>query len=732
MSDNLIKRRVLLLGILISIFFGVSSAFASESNGTIDTTYKYAWGENIGWINFDCDNCNVNISDTSISGNAWSTQYGWINLNPDKGGVINTAEGTLSGFAWGANLGWINFSGVTINSSGEFLGYATVKSDNSRINFNCINGSSCASANFKVKTDWRPLSARPAGGGGGGRGGGHPPYGPPEITPPVNPSLVHPIFPDIITPVKDTIKEVAKNTSDFFLDFFKPKDKIKEVAIEVPKIAPVSFQTKWNLLPVKAIREFVFAPLPYEVRILASKFPEIGQTLKTVGVNRLSDMNKLSGVTFTIGGLAELEKTVKAIGVEKLTDINKINGVALNIPIMSNAELQKTLQTLGIEKISDLGKLESGALGVSGMSNAELQKTLQTLGIEKISDLGKLKTVALSVPGFSDINGKIINSVGAGKIALIKGLPVTKFPLVAKQNLPTEFVFARAGGELVDLNVALSVGDKGEVTQKISSLPGKTLRLVVKPISKARSVTGYFVFKSATPRISKTEISRSSLTASALSSLDDLVEKAEPIPVENKLVLSSFEYTDPDHDGIYTADVISPVVPGEYEVITVIDYLDPVLGVRQMRMITVIDPEGYVFEKNNGKETRIPSAVVSLFSLNTVTKKYELWPSKEYQQENPQITDIRGTYSFLVPEGSYYFEVEAPGYDSYNGKVFVVTEGSGIHQNIELNSSGRSLLADIDWKTILLFVVLLLLVYNLYRNREQNKLLKLLNKNDRK
>lgn len=160
----------------------------------------------------------------------------------------------------------------------------------------------------------------------------------------------------------------------------------------------------------------------------------------------------------------------------------------------------------------------------------------------------------------------------------------------------------------------------------------------------------------------------------------------------------------------------TPSVPGEYEIITVIDYIDPVLGNRQIRLITVVDPEGYVFEKNNGKEIRIPSAIVSLYYLNTGTKKYELWKASDYQQNNPQITDVRGTYSFLVPEGSYYFQVEAPGYKSYQGKVFVVTEGSGVHQNIELKSGLRWLSA-LDWRTILLIVVLLLLMYNLFKDK---------------
>lgn len=666
----------------IFLFFCVAnSVLASDVQGIIDGTYKYAWGENIGWINFGCDNCSASITDSGLSGNVWSTQYGWINLSPSNSGVVNDAEGTLSGYAWGSNIGWINFTGVTINSSGEFLGYATIKSDNSRINFNCVNGNSCDGADFKVKTDWRPYSKRSH-----AEGSGYPAPPPSPPSPPSPPPTYPPETPPIIPPAENIAASVIENISksassayDSFLNLFKPKQKPASPIAETPKIAPLSFKSQWNLLPVRAIREFVFAPLPYEIRTLASKFPALDNTLKNVGVKRFTDIDKLTNATLNIPSLAEeLNRTIKNVGVNNLNDLNNLKGVSLNIP------------------------------------------------------------------GLSDVN-KIITSpgVGTGNIALIKGLPLSKFPLIAKKNLPVEFVFARASGELVDLNVVMSVSDKGKVIQKMSALPGKTLRLVVKPISKPRSVTGYFVFKSATPRISKNVISRSSLVASALFSADDLVENVQSVqglalniqgktlytdgesaggvlPVENKLVLSSFEYTDPDNDGIYTADVATPSVPGEYEIITVIDYIDPELGVRQMRLITVVDPEGYVFEKNNGKETRIPSAIVSLYYLNTAAKKYELWKASDYQQDNPQITDVRGTYSFLVPEGSYYFQVEAPGYNTYKGKVFVVAEGNGIHQNIELKS-GRGWLSALDWRTILLVVVFLLLVYNLFKDKLLNK-----------
>lgn len=140
---------ILFLAIFLISPFCVS---ASTTNGTIDSTYKYAWGENVGWINFGTSGGNVHITDSAITGYAWSENYGWINLNPTNGGVLNDGSGSLSGNAWGENLGWINFGNVSIDSSGNFSGTATVSNDSSQISFNC--------ASCSVKTDWRPASSR--------------------------------------------------------------------------------------------------------------------------------------------------------------------------------------------------------------------------------------------------------------------------------------------------------------------------------------------------------------------------------------------------------------------------------------------------------------------------------------------------------------------------------------------------------------------------------------------
>lgn len=161
-------RTWLALVSLLLVFLLPHGVRASQTDGTIDATLKYAWSNNAGWINFGAGSGNLHVTDTSLTGYAWSGNYGWIYMTPTNGGVTNNGEGDLGGFAWGAALGWIDFSGVSIDGTGNFHGTAT-GSIVGTLTFDC--------ANCTVSTDWRPVSVRtpppppPPGGGGGGGGG---------------------------------------------------------------------------------------------------------------------------------------------------------------------------------------------------------------------------------------------------------------------------------------------------------------------------------------------------------------------------------------------------------------------------------------------------------------------------------------------------------------------------------------------------------------------------------
>lgn len=132
------SRKNLLFFAIISIIL----PFFYANAGTILDSYKYAWSNNVGYINF----ANVVIEDSVLSGYAWSENAGWIKFNPALGGVLNDGVGNLSGSAWGEGLGWIDFSNVNIGTNGEFSGTASGEKVGT-ISFDCPNY-------CDVRTDW--------------------------------------------------------------------------------------------------------------------------------------------------------------------------------------------------------------------------------------------------------------------------------------------------------------------------------------------------------------------------------------------------------------------------------------------------------------------------------------------------------------------------------------------------------------------------------------------------
>lgn len=108
----------------------IAAACASQiaaGGTTIDTAQRFAYGANIGWVNFRWDSGSpgegATIGHFVCSGYIYGANVGWINLgnvSPANGiaysntsagdyGVNHDGQGNLSGFAYGANIAWIKF-----------------------------------------------------------------------------------------------------------------------------------------------------------------------------------------------------------------------------------------------------------------------------------------------------------------------------------------------------------------------------------------------------------------------------------------------------------------------------------------------------------------------------------------------------------------------------------------------------------------------------------------------
>ncbi|MBI2038061.1 MAG: carboxypeptidase regulatory-like domain-containing protein [Candidatus Magasanikbacteria bacterium] len=624
----------------------------------------------------------ASTTDGTIStGNAWSANIGWIKFAATNGNVHVTDAG-LTGHAWSDLYGWIKLnpttSGVTNNGEGVLSGSAWganigwINFSGVTINSNGVftgtaTGDNTGAINFScanclVQTDWRPASARNTGQTNGGTAfpvsGSSGGGSIPSTTVATTTLPTSTItFPATTTPV--VIKPIAPTVREVI-------EKVKEVIKPIiTKIFPVE-----KLVPP-------LAKLYSEAKLWLPKWFRPPAIDNTIPIERF---------------------------------------VAKNTPFVFKTP--SIFLTPSVNRFV-FAPLPKEFLALENKF-PQVHNILQQVGVKRFTDIEKVKTAQLYLPGLTRTVAFDNPKIKTSEFGVEKAIPVGNLSDNTKDKLPANIVFARTAGQLVDFKIALSLTSKGRPEQKISTVSGKPLQLVMKPDFPAKSIKGYLVFRSQKPQV-RAEMPLAGLVNSLLFAEPVFAhDQVQPVPVEEKLVLLEFDYTDPDGDGVYTADIQSPVPAGEYEIITVIEYQDPELGTKQIRLITVIDPEGYVYEKIGDKELRIPNAKVTIYNLNTESNSYEEWPAKDFQQENPQTTGLSGSYSFLVPGGMYYIQAEASGYKEYKSEPFSVDNGGGVHMNIELKSKYWWLKV-LDWKTTMLFIVIMLLLFNFYRDYRRNK-----------
>lgn len=813
------KNLVIILLIVFAVVLILPKlAKASTTTGVIDNVYKYAWGEDIGWINFRVASGNVEVTDTGLTGYAWNENYGWINLNPLTSGVKNNGYGDLSGYAWAKNLGWVDFSNVSINHEGVFNGYAVITSNLSQISFNCANTNSCASSDFKVRTDWRPRSARPVCNNNiddDGDGLTDYPADPGcsnlddgdetnlgSVNAAMSGGIAAPLpyfsilinngaattssLKVILTLNGGSDSKYVWLTEDISHDFITRLDYQAQLEFLLSdsvgeKTIYAKFCNQWGWCSEVVKDSITFQKIvePIEEEVKPKDKEEAGQPAKPpIAEPPIKPEPTIKPVS-PIKQLVEKLKEIISPLVSKLAKLKPATPSPVNLEELVRRETPLALR--GIWQLLPKEPIDRFVLAplpaeFKKLANKfpSLNKIFEEVKISKLSDIKKLSSISLTLPGLTESANLLPSEMGlvsfyqpgfctlpsvgleTEKFSLLTGIPVVKLTPEIKKKIPSEVVFAKAGGGLIDYEINLTVDSQGRPRQKITALANQTLELVVKTDGQAEIVKGYLVFKSK----NKTSISNQENDPKRYFSLPQVLASVdnneknqvslyfvgkleeflssyifakpslaypqetpitEEITAEEKLVLQEFNYSDVDNDGIWTAEITTPAAEGEYEVITVLYYKDEELGTRAIRLTTVIDPEGYIYEKYQDKEIRVPEAIISLYSLDPATSKYQLWSARDYLQENPQVTDLSGKYAFLVPPGTYYIKVEAPGYQLFESMPFPVISGSGIHANIELKAK-YWWIKIFDWKNLLLILIIILLLYNFYRDRYRDKL----------
>lgn len=122
--------------------------------------------------------------------------------------------------------------------------------------------------------------------------------------------------------------------------------------------------------------------------------------------------------------------------------------------------------------------------------------------------------------------------------------------------------------------------------------------------------------------------------------------------------------------GTYIFDDQETLVPQNYQVRWImkdkeLDYLQT----QPMSVPAIVDPSGYVYEGvANNRLSGVTATVY--YSEKEPEKEYkadenQIWNAEDFDQLNPQQTDVLGQYMWMVPAGWWQVKYEKEGYETY-------------------------------------------------------------------
>jgi len=97
-----------------------------------------------------------------------------------------------------------------------------------------------------------------------------------------------------------------------------------------------------------------------------------------------------------------------------------------------------------------------------------------------------------------------------------------------------------------------------------------------------------------------------------------------------------------------------------------------------------VEEPGMITEKKS--EKAIAGANLEVHFFDQTSQRWTLWDATAFGQENPQATNQDGSYSFFLPPGKYYLEVNSPGYKIARSEILELSDNTVINFDFTLSS----------------------------------------------
>lgn len=138
--------------------------------------------------------------------------------------------------------------------------------------------------------------------------------------------------------------------------------------------------------------------------------------------------------------------------------------------------------------------------------------------------------------------------------------------------------------------------------------------------------------------------------------------------------------------GLFTGLISLPTRPGTYDLVVEAQDTFGTINQDVLTKLLVVTPIRIVNERGSG----IEDALVYIERFNSLKGKFERFPSESFGYHNPVYTTSGGITDLMVPEGNYSLNVNAIGYETYQGK-FLLTLDSKEYPTITLKAGPFSL-----------------------------------------
>ncbi|MCX6723959.1 MAG: hypothetical protein NT155_02150 [Candidatus Staskawiczbacteria bacterium] len=199
---------------------------------------------------------------------------------------------------------------------------------------------------------------------------------------------------------------------------------------------------------------------------VVSAVTNIANQVATI-VNKLSlPAGRQAPITETVP-----KETPESLNGLKIMSVNPLGKFAIS-PIQSDIaffanklpQLKKALDALAINanKAEDVKKLSQTQLYLPGLTQTILSPK-EILQANKVANVSPTPKAGLSPAPQKELAKA---NLQANALAATKGIPLAQLSSASVAKMPSNLVFARTAGELVDFTSALSVDSKGNVQQK--------------------------------------------------------------------------------------------------------------------------------------------------------------------------------------------------------------------------------------------------------------------------